>query len=239
MKTVFLLLLLTFTLGNTSFAKTFEVVKEHSRVTFDVEYMSMTKVEGQFKDYRAFFDLTEKEDELSNVKMEIKAESIDTSDGKRDFHLKGQEFFFVANYPEVTFKAKGPVKISEGQEFKLSGELTIKDTTKPVTLTGIYKGKRLDPWGKNNYFFTLAGEIDRKDFGIIWNKQMDAGGYLVGDKVRLNITVQSQPIGEKTSFSTHMVPETKAIKERADLKRGKIKKLTTPTDANDHKAPKN
>lgn len=234
----YLALGLLLTLSTPTFAKQFEVVKEHSRVTFDVDYMSMTKVEGQFKDYRSFFELNDKEDQLSNVKVEINAESLDTSDSKRDFHLKGHEFFFVANYPEINFKAQGPVAIAEGKEFKLKGELTMRGVTKPVELTGTYKGKRLDPWGKNNYFFALSTEVDRKQFDIVWNKQMDTGGYLVGDKVRINITVQAQGVGEKTSFSTHMVPETKAIKERADLKSGKIKKLTTPTDTNDHTAPK-
>jgi polyisoprenoid-binding protein YceI len=233
-----LIFVLSLFLNPSAFAKQYEVIKEHSRVTFDIDYMSMTKVEGKFKEYQAFFELNDKEDQLSNVKVEIQGESVDTNDSKRDFHIKGHEFFFVANYPEITFKAVGPVKIQEGQNFKLKGDLTLRGVTKPITMDGVYKGKRLDPWGKNNYFFTLTGEINRKDFDIVWNKQMDAGGYLVGDAVRLNISVQGQAIGEKTSFSTHMVPDTKGIKERADLKSGKIKKLTTPSDVNDQKAPK-
>lgn len=238
MKYKFLVLITALVFSQAIFAKQFEVIKEHSRVNFDIDYMSMTKVEGKFKDYQAYFELNEKEDEISNVKVEIQGKSVDTNDSKRDFHIRGQEFFFVANFPEITFLAKGPVKIAEGQSFKLKGDLTLRGVTKPVTLDGVYKGKRLDPWKKNNYFFTLTGELNRKDFDIVWNKQMDAGGYLVGDLVRLNITVQAQAIGDKTSFSTHMIPDTKGIKERADLKSGKIKKLTTPTDVNDQKAPK-
>ena len=216
-------------------AKQFEIIKEHSRIAFDVDYMLMTKVEGQFKDYRGFFDLNVQEDQISNVKVEIVGESVDTNDSKRDFHLRGHEFFFVANHPEITFKSQDSVKIAEGQKFKISGEITLRGITKPITLEGLYKGKRLDPWGKNNYFFTLTGELNRKDFEIVWNKQMDAGGYLVGDAVRLNLVIQAQVLGEKTPFSTHMVPSTKGINERSDLKRGKIKKLSTSTDPKDHK----
>ncbi|AUN99055.1 polyisoprenoid-binding protein [Bacteriovorax stolpii] len=232
--TLFFAMALTFSAQ----AKQFELIKEHSRIGFDVDYMMMTKVEGQFKDYRGFFELNDKEDTLSNVRVEIVGESVDTNDGKRDFHLKGHEFFFVANYPEITFKAAGPVKVAAGQKFKITGDLTLRGVTKSVTLDGFYKGKLKDPWDKENYFFTLSGELNRKDFEIVWNKQMDAGGVLVGEAVRLTIVVQAQVLGEKTPFSTHMVPNTKAIQERNDLKRGKIKKLTTPTDPNDHKAPK-
>lgn len=219
-------------------AKQLELIKEHSRVGFNVDYMVMTKVEGQFKDYRGYFELNEKEDEITNVRVEVVGESIDSGDAKRDFHLKGQEFFFVVNHPEITFKAAGPVKIAEGQKFKLNGEVTIRGISRPLVLEGVYKGKRLDPWEKYNYFFTFTGELNRKDFGMIWNQKMDTGGYLVGDQVLINLVVQSQILGEKTSFSTHMIPSTKGIRERADLKSGKIKKLTTPTDPKDQSAPK-
>ena len=237
MKYIFMVLVLALAYSQVIHAKQFEVVAEHSKIHFDIDYMSMTKVDGQFKSYRAFFELNDAETQMSNVKVEIIGASVDTNDKKRDFHIKGHEFFFVSKYPEITFTAKGPVTISEGQSFKLNGELTLRGVTKPLTLEGVYKGKRLDPWNKNNYFFTLTGVINRKDFDIVWNKQMDAGGFLVGDEVRLNITVQGQAVGEKTSFSTHMVPQTKGIQERADLKSGKINKLTTPTDPKDQKAP--
>ena len=219
-------------------AKPYELVSEHSRIAFDVDYMSMTSVEGKFKSYRGFFNFSEKSDELSNVKVIIDGASVDTNDDKRDFHLKGHEFFFVASHPEITFTSKTAVKIQEGKTFSLTGELTMRGVSKPLTLEGTYVGIKKDPWGKDNYFFKLKGEINRKDFGIIWNKDMDAGGYLVGDIVRLNLTIQAQAQGEKTSFSTHMVPHTKAIQERSDLKKGKIKKLSTASDETDHKAPK-
>lgn len=238
MKYILIVLITALIYSQYTHAKQFEVVAEHSKISFDIEYMSMTKVDGQFKKYRGFFDINDADNQLSNVKVEIVGASVDTNDKKRDFHIRGHEFFFVSKYPDITFQAKGPVSIAEGQSFKLTGDLTLRGVTRPMTFDGVYKGKRLDPWNKYNYFFTLTGMIKRKDFDIVWNKQMDSGGWLVGDEVRLNITVQGQAIGSKTSFSTHMVPQTKAIQERADLKSGKINKLTTPTDVNDQKAPK-
>jgi len=226
------------TLSTAVNAKPYELVSEHSKIGFDVDYMSMTKVEGRFKKYRGFFNLSEDGSELSNVKVIVEGSSVDTNDDKRDFHLKGHEFFFVASYPEMIFTSNHSVKISEGKSFTLPGELTIRGITKPMTLKGTYVGVKKDPWGKDNNFFTLTGELNRKDFGIVWNKDMDTGGYLVGEQVRLTLSVQAQGQGEKTSFSTHMVPHTKAIQERSDLKKGKIKKLSTATDENDHKAPK-
>lgn len=221
---------------NTSvFAKDFELIKEHSKIAFDVDYMLMTKVEGQFKDYKGFFTLNSAEDDISNIKITVNAESVDTSDTKRDFHLRGHEFFFVANYPEITFESPGPIKLETQKKLVIGGYLTIRGIKRPMILEGVYKGKLKDPWGKDNYFFTLAGELDRKTFGIIWNKSMDNGGVLIGDNVRISITVQAQALGEKTPFSTHMVPTTKGIVERDLLQKGKIKKLSTSTDPKDQK----
>jgi hypothetical protein len=116
----------------------------------------------------------------------------------------------------------------------VKGFLTIRGVKKEVTLNGIYKGKVLDPWNKENFFFEFETTIDRKDFGMNWNKELDNGGLLVGDEVRIKISVQAQPKGEKTAFSTHMIPSTKGIIERDQLKRGKIKKLSTSTDPKEH-----
>lgn len=233
---VFFVILLT--LSSSVQSKELEIIQEHSRVGFDVDYMLMTKVEGQFKKYSGLFELSVGEDQLSNVRVTILGKSVDTNDGKRDFHLKGHEFFFVASYPEIIFQAKGPVTIKGGEHFKLPGEITLRGITRALVLDGFYKGKIKDPWGKENYFFTLTGELDRKDFEMVWNKQMDTGGLLVGDKVRLNLIVQSQIVGEKTPFSTHMVPSTKGIVERQDLKAGRIKKLSTSTDPKEQSSKK-
>lgn len=219
-------------------AKDFELIKEHSRIAFDVDYMLMTKVEGQFKDYRGFFTLNAAENDMTNIKITVNGESVDTNDAKRDFHLRGHEFFFTASHPEIIFESPGPIKIEAGKKLVIGGYLTMRGIKRPLILEGTYKGKLKDPWNKDNYFFTLSGELDRKAYGIVWNKSMDAGGALIGDTVRITITVQAQVLGEKTPFSTHMVPTTKGIVERDQLSKGKLKKLSTATDPKDQTKPK-
>jgi polyisoprenoid-binding protein YceI len=216
-----------------AFTKDFELIKEHSKIAFDVDYMLMTKVQGQFKDFQGFFALNESENDISNIRITINSESVDTNDSKRDFHLRGHEFFLSATYPEITFESPGPIRIEAGKKLVIGGYLTLRGIKRPLILEGIYKGKLKDPWGKYNYFFELSGELDRKAFGIVWNKAMDNGGYLIGDTVRISLTVQAQVLGEKTPFSTHMVPTTKGIIERDQLNKGKIKKLSTSTDPKD------
>lgn len=238
MKYLLLLLALAVALTTAAHAAQFEIIKEHSKVGFEVDYMMMTKVEGHFTKYQGFFELNDKEDEISKVRVEVYSDSVDSNDKKRDFHLKGHEFLFAVNHPEITFNATGPAKIGADKKFKITGDLTLRKVTKTVTFEGEFKGKGKDPWGKDSFFFTLKSEINRKDFDITWNQQMDSGGYLVGDIVRLSITVQAQRLADKTPFSTHMIPATKGIIERQDLKSGRIKKLTTPTDPKDQSAPK-
>lgn len=233
MKTKIGLFILFLTLAASGWSKDFELITEHSKIAFDVDYMMMTKVEGQFKKFSGTFTLNEAENDLSNIKIIVKAESVDTNDTKRDFHLRGHEFFFSASYPEITFESPGPIKIEPGKKMVIGGYLTMRGIKRPLILEGIYKGKLKDPWGKDNYFFTLSGELDRKTYGIVWNKAMDSGSFLIGDNVRISLTVQAQVLGEKTPFSTHMVPTTKGIVERDLLNKGKIKKLSTSTEQKD------
>lgn len=238
MKYLMLLFVLAIVISSAAHATTLEIVKEHSRVSFDVDYMMMTKVEGQFKGYHGFFEINDKENQLSNIRVEVTSDTVDTNDPKRDFHVKGHEFLYSAVYPDIAYKAQGPFIISDAKKFQVKGDVTLRGITKPMVLEGVYKGKGKDPWGKDSYFLEMTGEINRKDFGIVWNKQVDTGGYLLGDIVKFTIIVQAQKIGDKTPFSTHMIPSTKGIVERHDLKTGKIKKLTTPTDPKDQSAPK-
>lgn len=238
MKKLTSLFILLSSLSLSAYSKDYELVKEHSRIAFDVDYMLMTKVEGQFKDYTGKFTLNASENDLSNIKIVVNADSVDSTDTKRDFHLRGHEFFFTANYPRITFESPGSIKLEAGKKLVIGGYLTMRGVKRPLILEGVYKGKLKDPWGKDNHFFTLSGELDRKSYGIEWNKTMDNGGVLIGNTIRISIIVQAQAIGEKTPFSTHMVPTTKGIVEREQLNKGQIKKLSTSTDPKDQKAQK-
>ena len=238
MKTKLCLFVLFSLLSINAHSKDYELIKEHSKIAFDVDYMLMTKVEGQIKNFTGTFSLNNNENDLTNIKIVALAESVDTNDGKRDFHLRGHEFFLSATYPNIIFESPGPIKIEPGKKLVIGGYQTMRGVKRPLILEGFYKGKLKDPWGKDNFFFTLSGELDRKTYGISWNKAMDNGGYLIGDTVRISLTVQAQVLGEKTPFSTHMVPTTKGIVERDQLNRGQIKKLSTSTDPKDRERPK-
>lgn len=229
-----LVLLFAFSPYSFVYSKELELIKEHSKIGFDIDYMLVTKVEGQFKDFRGTININEEKNELYNIKVIANASSIDTNDGKRDFHLKGPEFFLVTAHPDVVFEAKGPFKVSPDKKISITGFLTARGIKKAMTLDGFYKGKLKDPWSKENYFFELSGALNRKDYGMTWNKKMDNGGLLIGDTVAVKITVQAQASGDKTPFSTHMIPSTKGIIERDQLNKGLIKKLTTSTDPKDH-----
>lgn len=232
--TFFLTLLVAINIFSLVQAKELDLVKEHSKIGFDIDYMLVTKVEGQFKDFNGTININEDKGELYNIKVIVLANTIDTNDGKRDFHLKGAEFFLATTYPEILFEAKGPFKISPQKKFTLNGNLTVRGIKRPLTLEGVYKGRLKDPWNKENYFFELTGVMDRKAYGMTWNKKMDNGGLLIADTANIKITVQAQASGDKTPFSTHMVPNTKGIIERKQLKEGLIKKLTTSTDPKDY-----
>lgn len=228
------LLLLCALFSQTAQARLYEIIREHSKIGFEIDYMVMSTVDGRFKVFRGFFEYDENRKEISKVNMEINSDSIDTNDQKRDFHLKGQEFLFSDAHRYITFTSPKTVKIAADNTFLLPGTLTLRGISKSVILKGVLKGKRKDSWGKDSTFFVFNTNINRKDFKMTWNKVIDGGGYLVGDEVRISLTMQTQFTGDKTPFSTHMVPMTKGIIERDLLRRGKIKKLSTSTDPKDH-----
>lgn len=217
-----------------AFGRQYELIREHSKIGFNIDYMMMSEVDGRFKIFNGDFDFNEQAKELSNIKVEITSESVDSNDEKRDFHLRGHEFLFTEVHRYITFNSKNVIKIKPDGTFEVPGTMALRGITKPITFHGVYKGSGKDAWGKDNHFFSLKGEINRKDYKMTWNKKLDTGGFLVGENIRINIVLQTQFIGDKTPFSTHMIPDTKGIQERELLKKGKIKKLTTSTDPKDH-----
>lgn len=167
-------------------------VSSNSKILFNVDYMKVSSVDGLFKSFQGTATMDEKETTLSNVKVSIKAASVDTDDPKRDFHVRDHEFFFVSKYPVIEFKASAPVAIGKDKKFELKGELSLRGVKKPLVLRGVYKGKMTGPDKKDIYFFDFSGEINRQDYGMNWNKALDNGGYLVGDDIRLKINAQAE-----------------------------------------------
>ncbi|MGF9664239.1 YceI family protein [Arthrobacter crystallopoietes] len=156
----------------------------HSEVGFIVRHAGISKVRGQFTDAEGTLVVGETL-EGSSVQAVVKTSSFDSNDDNRDAHVKGGDFFDVEQYPNMTFKASGVEGTPE--EFKLTGDLTIKDTTLPVVFDVEFGGMAVDPFGATRAGFSATTQISRKQFGITWNAALEAGGVLVGDKVTINV----------------------------------------------------
>lgn len=156
----------------------------HLEVGFSVRHMMISNVKGHFDKVTGSFDYDAAKKTLKNVEVTIETASITTSQADRDKHLTGPDFFDVAKYPKMTFKSE---KIEfDGKKGKMTGPLTIKDKTKNVTLDFTYNGET-EIMGTKKVGFSAHGTINRKDWGMTWNKNMDHGGVAVGDEVTLNI----------------------------------------------------
>ena len=159
----------------------------HSEVGFKVKHMMFTNVKGLFNDYSAEIDFNDDLKE-ANLQFEAKINSIFTNNTDRDNHLKSADFFDAEQYPTLNFKS---TKIEgNGSEYEITGYLTIKGITKPVTLNAEFSGLMTDPWGNTKVGLNLDGKINRKDFGLTYNAALETGGVLVGEDVKLNAEIQ-------------------------------------------------
>jgi polyisoprenoid-binding protein YceI len=160
----------------------------HSSVGFTVPHLVVSSVDGRFKEATAKVDLDDADLTKSQVSVEINTASVDTGDKKRDDHLKGPDFFDVTKFPKVTFKSTKIAKA--GAAYKLTGDLTIRDVTKSVTLDATLSKPVKTPWGNQARAATITGKIKRSDFGLKWNKALEAGGVLVGEDVTLDVKAE-------------------------------------------------
>ena len=160
----------------------------HTEVKFKVKHLVITTVTGSFKTFEGEVSSETEDFDGAEVNFSIDTASLDTNNGDRDNHLKSDDFFSAEQFPKMTFRNG---KLSKnGGEYSLTGELTIRDVSKKVTLDVDYNGTVLDPWGNKKAGFELSGKINRKDFGLVWNVVTEAGGMLVGEDVKLEISAQ-------------------------------------------------
>ena len=162
----------------------------HTNVGFEVRHM-LTKVHGRFNKFEGSFTYDPKDLKSAAGKIVVDTASIDTNVEKRDKHLRSADFFEVEKYPTMTFVIKSAQM--KGTQIELTGDLTIRGITKPVVLTAEYNGEATDPWGNKSIGFSATGKINRKDYGLLWNKTTETGGFLVGDDVTLVIDVEAKP----------------------------------------------
>ena len=170
-------------------ADTWDLDPAHSSITFAVKHLGVSTVRGSFSGIIGTGEYDEKDVQKSSVNIEVAAQSIQSGNAKRDEHLKSADFFDATAHPKIAFKSTKVEK--KGKGFNLYGELTIKDITKPVTLKVEEMSKPVkDPYG--NWTIAAAGgtKINRKDWGLNWNKALEAGGVLVGEEVSLQIEVE-------------------------------------------------
>jgi len=168
---------------------TWAVDPTHSLVEFAVKHLMISTVRGRFGDVKGTIRINEADPKQSQVEIEIPTASIDTRADQRDAHLRSPDFFHVERYPAMKFVSKR-VEGDVNGEFKLIGDLTIRDQTKEVTLEAEFQGKTRDPWGGDRMGFEAKGKINRKDFGLNWNQALDAGGWVLGDDIKMTIAVE-------------------------------------------------
>ena len=162
--------------------------QSHSHVSFSARHLMVTKVRGRFPVTAGQLVIGE-DPATSSVEATIDIAAVESGDPKRDEHLRSADFFDAEKYPYVTFRSTRVDDHGDG-EFTLEGELTVKDTTRPVTLQGEYLGSQASPWGDTRVGFTAETEINRKDWGLAWNVALETGGVLVGDKIKLTIDAE-------------------------------------------------
>jgi polyisoprenoid-binding protein YceI len=161
----------------------------HSRVQFKVKHLMISNVLGSFKEFEGKATMVENDLASAVVNFSINAASIDTEASDRDAHLKSADFFEVEKFPKIEFEGKGLIQKDE-ENYELKGSLTMKGISKPVTLAVEFGGFMTDPWGNKKAGFSVTGEINRKDWGMGWNAALEAGGVLVGEKIKLNCDVE-------------------------------------------------
>ena len=161
----------------------------HSRLGFSTRHAMVTTVRGQFKDFTGEAVVDTADPAASKVEVTIQAASVDTGVADRDGHLQSADFFDVATYPEITFVSTDVTR--DGSDWTITGDLTIKDVTKPIAIEFEENGSARDPFGNLRIGFEGKAVLNRKDWGLTWNAALETGGFLVSDKIKLEFDISA------------------------------------------------
>jgi len=161
----------------------------HTLVEFSAKHLMISTVKGRIADVEGTIYADENDPENSSVDVTLKAASIDSRTEQRDNHLRSADFLDVVNFPAITFKS---TKIEgDRKKFKLTGDLTIRGVTRPITLDVTFEGQTKDPWGGERIGFSAKGKLDRREFGLTWNVLLETGGITVGNEIKINVEVEA------------------------------------------------
>ncbi len=166
----------------------YTIDESHSSASFQVRHLGLSKVRGGFESFSGTVEIAD-DPAQSSVEVSLDAASFSTGNSDRDAHVKSPDFLDVEAYPTLTYRSTGVRQ--DGDTWKVDGELTVRDVTRPVTLDVEFEGAGQDPWGSARIAFSASTEIDRDEFGITWNQALETGGVLVGKTVKITIDVQA------------------------------------------------
>lgn len=172
-----------------SLTGTYTIDASHSQIGFTARHLMVTKVRGAFNEFSGGGLIDFETPSNSKVELKIQSASIDTRNADRDGHLKSNDFFDMENHPEITFVSTSAVK--NGDAYAVTGDLTIKGVTKPVTVQFDFTGTNVDPWGNTRVGFEGKTTIDRTEWGVNWNTALEAGGVLVSEKINLEFELSA------------------------------------------------
>ena len=166
----------------------YDLDQAHTTVEFIARHLMITKVRGRFSSFTGTVTVAEVPED-SSVDVTIDAASIETSHEQRDAHLRSADFFEADKYPTLTFKSTSVKR--DGEDWKVTGDLTVRDVTRPVVLDVEFDGANTTPWGTQAVAFSASTEIDREDWGLTYNQALETGGVVVGKKVRIELNVEA------------------------------------------------
>ena len=172
---------------------TWNIDYAHSEITFSARHMMISKVRGRFEDWAGVVNYDADNPANTTVDITIQTDSINTKEAQRDGHLRSGDFFNAETYPTMTFKSTR-VEQDDANSGRLIGDLTIRDVTKEVVLDVEYSGTGQNPWGMTIAGFSASTTINRKDWGLNWNVALEAGGWLVSDKITIEIDLELQKV---------------------------------------------
>lgn len=168
---------------------TYKIDAAHSEISFKVKHLMITNVTGSFTQFDATMESNAADFSDATISFEADTNSITTHSGQRDGHLKSDDFFGAEKFPKIFFTSDSLVKKGT-DEYTLTGDLTIRDTTKKIELNVEYGGTATDPYGQVKSGFEVNGKINRKDFGLTWGAVTETGGVVVSDEVKIHAQVQ-------------------------------------------------